>query len=78
MGNRRSVGGLLPFGMKDAAQPNLSALDPGDELYKGMPPHVRETYRRAKAFRRQAQRRAFVERAPVGLESPDALVDYLR
>lgn len=53
----------------------LSALEPGDELYEGMPLHVQEVYRRAKAFRRQQDRRAFAERMdsrPAGLRTADS------
>jgi hypothetical protein len=44
----------------------LTALDPGDELYRNMPPHVTDAYRRAKAFRRQAQRQRFQDRMENG------------
>lgn len=57
---------------------NFSALDPGDELYREMPQHVKDVYRRAKAFRRQEDREAFaLARAggalPPGLRAPQDL-----
>jgi hypothetical protein len=61
--------------MKDQ---KLGALAPGDELFRDMPRHVQDVYRRAKAFRRHADRRRFADRSPAGLESPDSLTDFLR
>lgn len=58
----------------------LTALDPGDELYRHMPPHVQDTYRRAKAFRRQAQRRQFQDRLAAGPAalSIESQLDFMR
>jgi hypothetical protein len=61
-------------------EPKLTALDPGDELYRTMPEHVRDVYRRAKAFRRQQDRRSFRDRQdmPPGLRSPEEVMNFLR
>ena len=71
----------LPFGCMLKNDPdNLRALDPGDELYRHMPQHVKDVYRRAKAFRRQASRASFAasrDSVPPGLRSPEATLDFL-
>lgn len=67
--------------MKVTNDPNdLSALDPGDDLYRHMPQHVKDVYRRAKAFRRQAARADFASRQgqpPAGLRSPEELINFM-